>query len=100
KRPKTNASTAAVAPATAAAVCGVGPTSTLFSNTTPIDEPPITTVNIAAQAKQPPRDTKVAASDVWYFMWAVDSPKKPDKMPENQPRLKNKPDSPYVACRL
>ncbi|KAG1824839.1 uncharacterized protein BJ212DRAFT_1295907 [Suillus subaureus] len=107
KRQKADASTAATTPATAAAVCGVGPVSTPSSNTVLISEPSIAAAGNMAiptgsgpvpQARQPPRDTKVAASDVWYFMWAVNSPEKPDKIPENQPRLMKKPNSPYVAC--
>jgi hypothetical protein len=53
-----------------------------------------TTVAVAAvqtslgtQSKQPgTRDTKAAASDVWYFMWAVNSPEKPETMPVDQPQ--------------
>jgi hypothetical protein len=105
KRQKTNTGAATTAPAAAAAVCDVGPVSTCH-------EPQITTTSTIAAVptasssgtqvtRQPThRDTKVAASDVWYFMWAVDSSEKPAKMPEDQPRLMNKPDSPYVACRL
>ncbi|KAG2055138.1 hypothetical protein BDR06DRAFT_1046210 [Suillus hirtellus] len=81
RRRKTKTGAATIVPATAAAICGVGPMS-------------------APSSKSGTILPTVSASDVWYFMWAVDSPEKPEKMPENQPRLMYKPDSPYVACRL
>jgi hypothetical protein len=46
------------------------------------------------------RDSKTAATDVWYFLWALDSKERPEKMPDNQPRLMAKPNCKYVACRL
>lgn len=111
---KTNTGAATIVPATAAAICGVGPVSAPSSESgtiLPTGELPIAGASTMAapsstslisipRVKQSLCDTKVSASDVWYFMWAVDSPEKPEKMPENQPRLMYKPDSPYVACRL
>ena len=119
KRQKKNTSTVTRAPAIAAAVCGVGPVTPVSitlpdsANTVPdaltceaqIAMASLTTAAPTGSgpgtwAKQPARDSKAAASDVWYFMWAVDSSEKPEKMPKDQPRLMNKPSSPYVACRL
>jgi len=116
KRQKANASAAQVATVQAipstAAVCGVGPPSLIPA--TPLSDPQaVVETSTAAtgalllsgssglrtQMKQPSLGTRTA-SDVWYFMWAINSPEKPEKMPEDQLRFMSKPNSPYVACRL
>lgn len=114
KRQKTNAGAPAITPGPAATICGVGPVSVPSSGSNtmvPVNEHPIASTSTIATlnssksiliscAKLPLCDTKAAVSDMWYFMWAVDSPEKPEKMPENQPRLMYKPNLLYVACRL
>ncbi|KAI5997344.1 hypothetical protein EDC04DRAFT_2612574 [Pisolithus marmoratus] len=46
------------------------------------------------------QQSKVNATDVWYFIWAVDSNKDPGVMPVNEPHLTCKPHSKFVACQL
>jgi len=93
-------------PAEAATICGVGPTSPgISSSADPGVQPPCLNVDsVGASERQritkAPRDSKNSATDVWYFLWAVDSVGKPEAMPEDQPRLSHRPDSDFVACRL
>ena len=111
KRQKKNTG-APVVPAEAAAVCGVGPTlqgtnseaQALLSL-----QPAVSTEQEASRATsvehrlaRAPRDSKVNATDVWYFLWAIDCEDKPEVLPMDvdEPRLNHKPDSEFVACRL
>jgi len=95
-----------------AAVCGVGPITTSqdqavppappVSNGQTIPPPDLDLENVELARPHQLREPRMSASatDVWYFLWAVDSKETPDRMPENRPRLTAKPDSKFVACRL
>lgn len=75
------------------AVCGVGPS--------PMGSPmPVASNEGALPTSSYSRGSKMIATDVWYFLWPVQSQEKPDSMPENEPHLMSRPDAPYVTCRL
>ncbi|KAG1729702.1 hypothetical protein EDB19DRAFT_1913262 [Suillus lakei] len=99
KKRKTNAG-AAAQPPEAAAVCGVGP----VSNPAPATAPPADGVPLHGNANKGrshhPQESRAVATDVWYFLWALNDKERPDKMPENQPQLTAKPNCKYVACCL
>ncbi|KAG2059653.1 hypothetical protein BDR06DRAFT_1003235 [Suillus hirtellus] len=102
KKKKTNSG--AVQLPEAAAVCGVGPV-TPVSNPAPESAPadgqhPLLPGNVNQGGSRHPRESRAVATDVWYFLWALNSKERPDRMPEDQPWLSAKPDCKYVACRL
>ncbi|KIK32148.1 hypothetical protein CY34DRAFT_102163 [Suillus luteus UH-Slu-Lm8-n1] len=105
KKRKLN-SGAVAQPPNAAAVCGVGPVLNPASESVsgPAAEPADVLVpqheNANVGGSRQPRESRAVATDVWYFLWALNDKERPDKMPENQPRLMAKPDCKYVACRL
>ncbi|KAJ2985876.1 hypothetical protein NUW54_g9999 [Trametes sanguinea] len=46
------------------------------------------------------KQDELSASDVWYFLYAIETREEPPQRPVNQPRLRVKPSTPAVACRL
>lgn len=92
----------------AAPTCGVGPIGTELHQDSCIDESSIT--NPVAQSVPPLHSytnseafsqqdgAKSAATDVWYFMRALDTDKEPSVWPTNKPRLRSRPNTKYVGC--
>ena len=77
-----------------AAVCGVGP---------PVEPSPATALEGAhplLPISSHYRNSRANATDVWYFLWPIQSREQPENMPENVPHCKIRPNAPFVACRL
>ncbi|KAL7282477.1 hypothetical protein ACG7TL_003948 [Trametes sanguinea] len=45
-------------------------------------------------------NSDASASDVWYFVYAIQDRQEPDRRPVDQPHMKEKPDAPFIACRF
>ncbi|KAJ3002031.1 hypothetical protein NUW54_g6071 [Trametes sanguinea] len=44
--------------------------------------------------------TDASASDVWYFVYGIRERQEPENRPVDQPHSREKPDAPFLACRL
>lgn len=60
---------------------------------------PLTAAEALAKEK-PKRLDKRTATDVWYFMRALDTNIRPSEPPTNEPILKLKPKSSWLGCKL
>jgi hypothetical protein len=100
----------------AAPVCGVGPTDSDPEVTVAAADTPVPQTNTTSAAEVPPpplhsytteqavprqrEESKSAATDVWFFLRALNTREEPEIWPTNEPRLTSKPDSKFVGCRL
>ncbi|KAF8197149.1 hypothetical protein BJ912DRAFT_923236 [Pholiota molesta] len=113
KRPRQTAS-ATLESSTPSASCGVGPTSNAQSHRGDVEnhDPnhpvapsmPPTISTQQSTSKAPPlrryQDHPAAATDVWYFLHALETAEEPVVKPKDEPILECKPSTPYVGCKL
>ena len=80
------------------AVPGVGPSMVASVNTTTTPAPLSSYQSTLRRSEN--SKSKQAASDVWYFMHALQTREKPMELPTNEALFRVKPSAPFVGCRL
>ncbi|EDR13318.1 uncharacterized protein LACBIDRAFT_309050 [Laccaria bicolor S238N-H82] len=80
--------------------CGIGPS--ILPSTIPLAAPLALAPQLTGNASSPSHhnDLSTSATDVWFFLRALDTPNAPEVLPTNKPILTTKPSMKFIGCKL